>query len=1286
MTTPYMMIAGDRHVSPPGSLWPQLPPYHILISGNASQLTAVSEGDLVVPKAAATDQSLSLVSVGIVVGKFTETLPTGYGGTHVLIKLVPAEFMWSTAALHLGAAGVPDSAYYQNFLGSRVEALLDGWVGGGTGVECMIVEPDGSTTTDFAAPMIRHWMGSKLWADANQENVDVTGDASDPVVWDAGARRATKITVDGSTTLYPGDIIRNAGNTWSGVVLYSVSTAGDDELYVHTLTGTPSVSDTITRVWWNCTPLALGGVAGAHNTAVTNRSVVSVETHTKGAWAPYAPLPGLGLTDPQEITYGTTYGQWAVPPSDGMRLLTAPSPTMRMIPSFKNWCTGMGFDDCRVVKYSSLEDGAAAGVRGGVAVQEIDVSAVAGDFVAGETVSNGGAWSAQVICLSDAEDVMFVRQTNGGVLTATDTITGASSGATATADSTVFGWRKGSLHYENMRARFIAARDDAAGQPGGAAQVRKVALFPWSGEWNTLRGLDACVTAAGDVAAWTNGAAPFTYGVAYKAIFGPGAQDYADLIAELLTDSDFNLATDADITILSHRSDAQGYQPSLTFGAFTAAEAIKRIRENWRSAAQTASNHSHVRSPNYQMMADVPMTSGALGAFVDNHEWLRNEDYLNLGIASWRKMSGLDVSYPETFYEYLPIVIYLGQSQVDGLIDPSKWLPQDADPSLYHSSEHWPLAGVTVDTTTDSVMHWNFADQQIQKYDIGGDGANTAWFNNGWFGAEAPLMARARERFGKVLLFKIGIDASSVSADTNGYATWSPTASQSSVTRGDLTFTAVGSTIEITSAGGAVFGNLLGTSGGRIGQQDENGATLPLIPLQLASDDANYNDDQPVFVYAVTASCTSSKLVIQAGIRTSLYPAGTPGSSVTVKVGPPPCWVYVKQNWSACLDNLVNVGDGDGGLAQNKRYIPKVYAVIFENGEADLVRSGDYAQNYANLWEAIDAVFLTDGLVGGATPIRGVVQLHAGTPFGTDTQVANIREAQRAQAEAMPGGILIDPSNLALELSVANVAFGNMPYLQFREYNGLHLTPRNMVNKGFLLDAALASASTWPPHPTGAAEVIYGATTAGTFDSVLAGGDDGEGELDGPAEGEDGPGSPGGDGLIVEDGSGFDNADSYASVATADGILEEIGTPASWTAAATAVKAQALRRATREWMEGLLYGLWRGVIKDQTQRLSWPRIGAFDDEGRVVAPGTIPWQIVHAVSIVAADIVDGGTILPTGYQRGAVLRETKKAVGFEKTVEYSGIGASGDSAVQRRRRAEALVYPFVDGDEGGVTI
>ncbi|MFN3242076.1 MAG: hypothetical protein ACE37K_11235 [Planctomycetota bacterium] len=1099
-TTPYMLIGGDRHVSPPGALWPQLPPYHVLISGSSGQFAAVSEGDLIAPKAAATDQNLSLVSVGIVVGKFAETLPTGYGGSHLLVKLVPAEFMWSTPALHAGTAGVPDSAYYQNLLGSRVEALLDGWVGGGTGVECLIIDPDGSTTTDFAAPTIRHWMQSKLWADADQANFDVSGDAADPVVWDSGARKATKITVDGSTTIYPGDIIRNAGNTWSGVVLYSVSTAGDDELYVHTLTGTPGISDVITRVWWNCLPVALGGVAGAHASAATDRSVVSVETHTQGAWAPYAPLPGLGLTDPQEITYGTTYGQWAQPPSDGQKLLTAPSPTMRMIPSFKNWCTGMGFD-CRVVKYSSLEDGAAAGVRGGVAVQEIDVSGLVGDFTAGETVSNGGAWSAQVICLSDAEDVMFVRQTNGGVLAATDTITGASSGATATADSTVFGWRKGSLHYENMRARFIAARDDAAGQPGGAAQVRKVALFPWTGEWTTLRGLEACLTAAGDVDDWMNGAAPFTYSSGYKAIFGPGAQDYADLVAELLTDSDFNLEIGADVVILSHRSDEQGYQPTSAFAAFTAAEAIKRIRENWHSADQTSSSHNHVRSPNYQMIGGVALTSGPAGAFVDDNEWLRPEDYLNLGLAGWRKMSGLDVAFPESFFEQLAIVVYLGQSQVKGLIDPSKWLPQDADPTLYHSSEHWPLSGV--DTTTDEVMHWNFVDGQIQRFDIGGDGANTAWDNAGDCGPEIPIMARARERFGKVLLFKIGINSSSVSADTNGYATWSPTASQGTVTRGDLTFTTVGSTVEITSAAGAVFGSLFGTSGGLIGQQDEGGAALPLIPLQLASSNASYHDDQHAFVYAIAASCTASKLVVQAGIRTTLYPAGTPGSDIAVKVGPPPCWVYAKQQWSACLDRLVNVGDGDGGLAANKRYMPKVVAVIWENGEADLSQSNDYAANLANLWEAIDQTFLTDGLVGGDTPARVVVQLHAGTPFGSTEQVSRIRAAQQAQAASMQGGILVDPSNLALDLSVANVAFGNMPYLPYREFNGLHLTPRNMISKGFLIDAALDGAATWPSHPTGSAAVIYGSTTAGTFDSVSDG--DGDGGGDAPEEGGDSP-------------------------------------------------------------------------------------------------------------------------------------------------------------------------------------
>lgn len=77
--------------------------------------------------------------------------------------------------------------------------------------------------------------------------------------------------------------------------------------------------------------------------------------------------------------------------------------------------------------------------------------------------------------------------------------------------------------------------------------------------------------------------------------------------------------------------------------------------------------------------------------------------------------------------------------------------------------------------------------------------------------------------------------------------------------------------------------------------------------------------------------------------------------------------------------------------------------------------------------------------------------------------------------------------------------------------------------------------------------------------------------------------------LITEDGTGLANAESLASVATADAYFSARGNDA-WGALTTDAKEAALRLAT-DYM-GAVYGrLWRSERKTATQALDWPRVG-----------------------------------------------------------------------------------------------
>ena len=76
--------------------------------------------------------------------------------------------------------------------------------------------------------------------------------------------------------------------------------------------------------------------------------------------------------------------------------------------------------------------------------------------------------------------------------------------------------------------------------------------------------------------------------------------------------------------------------------------------------------------------------------------------------------------------------------------------------------------------------------------------------------------------------------------------------------------------------------------------------------------------------------------------------------------------------------------------------------------------------------------------------------------------------------------------------------------------------------------------------------------------------------------------------LIVEDGTGLPDAESYASVAQADTYFAARGVVA-WSGT-DAAKEAALRRAT-DYMAAVFGRLWRGWRASDTQALDWPRTG-----------------------------------------------------------------------------------------------
>ena len=109
--------------------------------------------------------------------------------------------------------------------------------------------------------------------------------------------------------------------------------------------------------------------------------------------------------------------------------------------------------------------------------------------------------------------------------------------------------------------------------------------------------------------------------------------------------------------------------------------------------------------------------------------------------------------------------------------------------------------------------------------------------------------------------------------------------------------------------------------------------------------------------------------------------------------------------------------------------------------------------------------------------------------------------------------------------------------------------------------------------------------------------------------------------LIVEDGTGRSDAESYASVAQADARLAALGMTTWASNTVTLEREQALRRAT-EYMEQRYRSQWKGTKLLRAQALSWPRYGAQAD-GYSIDSTVVPTDIVNACIDLAFKAAQG---------------------------------------------------------------
>lgn len=156
--------------------------------------------------------------------------------------------------------------------------------------------------------------------------------------------------------------------------------------------------------------------------------------------------------------------------------------------------------------------------------------------------------------------------------------------------------------------------------------------------------------------------------------------------------------------------------------------------------------------------------------------------------------------------------------------------------------------------------------------------------------------------------------------------------------------------------------------------------------------------------------------------------------------------------------------------------------------------------------------------------------------------------------------------------------------------------------------------------------------------------------------------------LIVEDGTGLSNAESYISVSDATAYHAARGNSAWESIASDTIREQYLRKAT-QYLDSMYSARWRGSAINSTMSLDWPRAWVErDDYNGFVSGGqyysyydsdSVPQGIKDACCEAALAVISADLLAEQGQ---SVVREKVDVL----EVQYSEFSS------QRRR------FPFID--------
>ena len=162
--------------------------------------------------------------------------------------------------------------------------------------------------------------------------------------------------------------------------------------------------------------------------------------------------------------------------------------------------------------------------------------------------------------------------------------------------------------------------------------------------------------------------------------------------------------------------------------------------------------------------------------------------------------------------------------------------------------------------------------------------------------------------------------------------------------------------------------------------------------------------------------------------------------------------------------------------------------------------------------------------------------------------------------------------------------------------------------------------------------------------------------------------------LVVEDGTGLETANTYATIAEADSYHSDRGNSA-WTEATEPAKTEALILAT-EYLDARYYFRWKGFKKREKQALEWPRTWVYDRNGWLFASDKVPDRLKDAAAEAALKALTE-TLFPDITRDDMARRVTVGPI----TTEYKQSAPATKQYTKVDRLLRGLVQPA-----GGIKI